>query len=75
MIVNAEDGGSTVVVVDEGELSTIEVEEDDCSSFWMIGLGVTRSEVVSVDVTTRGEVISDDMDGLEFEMEVEDEGE
>jgi hypothetical protein len=28
---------------------------------------------VSVDVTTGGEVISDDMDGLEFEMEIEDE--
>ena len=57
--------GSTCVVVDEGELSTIEVEEDGCSSFRTIGIGVSSSYVVSFDDTTGDEGLEMDVDEIE----------
>mmetsp|Transcript_5455 Transcript_5455/g.7887 ORF Transcript_5455/g.7887 Transcript_5455/m.7887 type:complete len:92 (-) Transcript_5455:2196-2471(-) len=61
---------STSVVVDEGEVSTIGVEEDDdCSSFRTIGIDVSSLDVVSCDDTTDDEVISDEVDGLEMDVD------
>ena len=60
---------STSVVVDEGELSTIGVEEDGCSLFRTIG--VSSSDVMGFDDVTDDEVISGDVDGLE-EMDVDE---
>ena len=60
---------STNVVVDEGELSTIEVEEDGCSSFRTIGIDVSSLDVMSCDDTTDDEFISDKIDGLEKDVD------
>ena len=60
---------STRVVVDEGVMSTIVVEEDNgCSSFGTVGIGCSSSDVVSFDGTTGDEVITDEVDGLEIEV-------
>ena len=69
MILEVEGVDSTrVVVVDEGVMSTIVVEEDDgCSSFGIVGIGDSSSDVVSFDGTTGDEGISDKVDGLEIE--------
>ena len=69
VILEVEGVDSTRVVVDEGVMSTIEVEEDNgCSSFGSGGIGCSRSDVVSFDGTTGDEVISDEVDGLEIEV-------
>ena len=61
---------STRVVVDEGVMSTVVVEEDDgCSSFGTVGIGDSRSDVVSFDGTTGDEVITDEVDGLELDVD------
>ena len=59
-----------VVVVDKGVMSTIVVEEDSgCSSFGSGGIGCSRSDIVSFDGTTGDEVISDEVDGLEMDVD------
>ena len=69
MILEVEGVDSTRVVVDEGVMSTIVVEEDDgCRSFGIVGIGCSSSDVVSFDGTTGDEVITDEVDGLEIEV-------